>query len=356
MNLLNDRKILTKILMLVGLLSFLTVYIGYAGYRASYAINDFSDQQHAATINIDLTHTLYENVLTMNKIGHVVSADPSKDNVEKNDALRKSAQKIFDDTVSKLEATATDVKQKEILQKSRAAYSAYTSSLDALFRETGTADHQKILESFETTRPLSHDLEDILKEYVAYAIAAEQTACDAATAEYNAATRNLLISCIVALLLGASFGSYIALSGISRPIGSVVTVLQNLTSGNLAVEVKGSERGDEVGDLAKAAQAFKAVLIQNKDAETKKELRQKRVDQLVAKFDTDSTQTVATVSSASTQLSQTAEQMTKVASDASMQSTEIASASEETSQNVQSVATAAEEMANSYEARSRTFK
>ncbi len=344
MNLLNNRKILTKIMLLVGVLSLLTIYIGFAGYRATYAINDFSDQQHAATVNIDLTHSLYENTLIMTKAMHEVAADPSKDNVEKTDALRKTAEKAFDDAASKLDATATDAKQKDILQKVHAAYGAYHSSLEALYRTADTADHQKIAEALGVSHPLSHDLMDALKEYVAYAVAIEQKACDAATAEYEGAIKNLLISCIVALLSGIAFGSYIAVSGISRPIGSVVTVLQNLTSGNLAVEVKGSERGDEVGDLAKAAQAFKNVLIQNKDAEVKKEQRQKRVDELVAKFDTTATQTVSTVSSASTQLSQTAEQMTKVAADASVQSTEIASASEETSHNVQSVATAAEEM------------
>ncbi len=343
MSLLNNRKILTKILMLVGVLSLLTVYIGYAGYRATYAINDFSDQQHAATVGIDLTHTLYEEALKMNTITNDLSADQSKENVAQNSDSKKAAEKLFDEDLAKLQETA-DAKQKDIVQKVNTAYSAYRPSLDNVFRAVDTLDHQKILDAAHASEPLSQDLQSALKEYVVYATAVEQTADDAATVEYNSATKNLLISCIVALLSGIAFGSYIAVSGISRPIGSVVTVLQNLTSGNLAVEVKGSERGDEVGDLAKAAQTFKDVLIQNKDAEVKKEQRQKRVDQLVAKFDTDATQTVATVSSASTQLSQTAEQMTKVASDASMQSTEIASASEETSQNVQSVATAAEEM------------
>jgi methyl-accepting chemotaxis protein len=72
--------------------------------------------------------------------------------------------------------------------------------------------------------------------------------------------------------------------------------------------------------------------------------RQKVMDDLIAGFDTDSSEATAAFGTAAEQLRQTAQAMTATAEETSRQSTAVASAAQQASANVQTVATAAEEL------------
>ena len=72
----------------------------------------------------------------------------------------------------------------------------------------------------------------------------------------------LAIGLLLALLIGR---------GISKPLGKISGVLNELANGNKAVEVPYAERHDEIGDNARAAQMFKENLLrmEKMDAEQK---------------------------------------------------------------------------------------
>jgi methyl-accepting chemotaxis protein len=62
---------------------------------------------------------------------------------------------------------------------------------------------------------------------------------------------------IVGFLIGTSALGAMVLFQIVRPLRRVTAALKELADGHLQVEVKGLNRGDEVGTLAKALQVFK---------------------------------------------------------------------------------------------------
>jgi methyl-accepting chemotaxis protein len=151
---------------------------------------------------------------------------------------------------------------------------------------------------------------------------------------------------VLAWLIGRS------ISGPTRAIGAVLVELAN---GNKNVAVPYADRGDEVGDNARAAQTFKENLlrIEKMEAEQKEaEVRaaaQRKADmhKLANDFQAAVGQIVDTVSSASTELEATAGTLTKTAEQTQELSGTVAAASEEASANVQSVASATEEMTSS---------
>lgn len=358
MNWFVNLKVLYKILSLVTVLLLITALISFVGYRAAFTINEKSDAQAVSTVEINLAYELYIAALFINTTTDDLFADQSKKNIEKNEAILASAKATFEKNMKILEETA-DNGQKMLLSELRKHYINYLPAVENVFKMAASMpanpaeDELKPLnEAMQQSEKPMGELKDIIKRYVDSSVRKNQEDTDAATKAYELASKELMIASILALIIGLLMGTLIAVKGIARPLGVAVSNLNSLIMDDLTIEVKNTQRHDEVGDVAKAAQTFKEVLIKNKamaEAEKieveKKLIRQQKVAELIANFDGTATQTVATVASASTQLSQTAENMSVVAGNTNQQSIEVASASEQASHNVQSVASAAEEMA-----------
>jgi methyl-accepting chemotaxis protein len=142
---------------------------------------------------------------------------------------------------------------------------------------------------------------------------------------------------------------------ISRPLMSVVGSIGELAEGNVATDVSGQERSDEIGKVASAIQILKEKMIQAervKADQATAELRaaeQRKLDMLRIADDFESAvgQIVEAVSSASKELETSAGSLATTAERAQELSTTVAASSEEASSNVQSVSAATEELSSS---------
>jgi len=176
-------------------------------------------------------------------------------------------------------------------------------------------------------------------------IRADADAQDAASVMFNMVSGVL----VVLMLIGSAV--FAALT-IARPIRRIGEVLLELAGGNKTVEVPYSERGDEVGDAARAAKTFKENLIriEKMEAEQKSIEMQNAVQRkadmhkLADSFQAAVGGIIDAVSSSSTQLEAAANTLTQTAESTQSLSGMVAAASEEASSNVESVASAAEEM------------
>ncbi len=172
----------------------------------------------------------------------------------------------------------------------------------------------------------------------------------------NLATTTLtmfIILSVVSILVGIAAAVFI-IRGIVGPISSLTHAMGGLAEGDLTTDVQGSERGDEIGAMAKAVQVFKdnAVAAKKLAAEQEgeraaKEARVRRVDQLARDFETASSAVLGEVTAAAEQVKSSATAMSATADQTNQQSTAVAAASEEASGNVQTVASASEELASS---------
>ena len=83
-----------------------------------------------------------------------------------------------------------------------------------------------------------------------------------ATAELHAGTERMrwvmIAIGLAATLIGTVFSAWISVAKISRPLGRLSASMRTLASGNLAIDVAGEGRKDEIGAMAQAVQAFKA--------------------------------------------------------------------------------------------------
>jgi methyl-accepting chemotaxis protein len=179
--------------------------------------------------------------------------------------------------------------------------------------------------------------------------------------EYNKAEdgyafdRTLLIGGLIfAALVGTGIATLIARS-VTVPLRRIIDVMTALTSGNLSIEVKGSERGDEVGEVAKAVLVFKDGLIETERLRTEQEEAKKRTERerrqmmndLANRFEAGVGAVLNTVTGAATELQATAESMSATAEETTRQSAAVAAAADQTTHNVQTVASATEELSTS---------
>ncbi|MFD2184901.1 methyl-accepting chemotaxis protein [Rhodoplanes azumiensis] len=154
-----------------------------------------------------------------------------------------------------------------------------------------------------------------------------------------------------ALVLGALMAWLIG-RGIAGPIRRITAVLMQIAGGDKTVEIPYVERRDEVGDNARAAQAFKENLIRIEEAEAERHAAEARgaaerkalMQKLAGDFEGAVGGIVETVSTASTELEAAAGTLTRTAETTQALSTAVAAASGQASANVQSVASATDQM------------
>jgi len=108
---------------------------------------------------------------------------------------------------------------------------------------------------------------------------AEMGAMDRLTEEGLSAvawsTRASIVATVLALAAGLALAFFIG-RGISKPLGRMSGVLAELAQGNKAVEIPYTERGDEIGDNARAAQTFKDNLLRVEQMEAEQKANEAR--------------------------------------------------------------------------------
>jgi methyl-accepting chemotaxis protein len=185
-------------------------------------------------------------------------------------------------------------------------------------------------------------------------VSAEETQLEADAMSLIGSTERMMLWSAVGGTVFGAFMAWIIGRGISRPIRAIADVLLALANGNKAVDVPYADRGDEVGENARAAQIFKENLLRIE----KMEAEQRNVEQRVAEerkmamrrladdFQRAVGGIIDAVSSASSQLESAAASLTGTAASTQQLSGAVAAASEETSVNVQGVAAASEQLSS----------
>jgi methyl-accepting chemotaxis protein len=217
------------------------------------------------------------------------------------------------------------------------------------------ADTAKLRDSAMTSRGAAEKLRATVRSVADRLNERVETFAAAAVEDYQTTSRLLIILSIVGTLAGLLTGFMIGQYGIARPIAQLKAVMAILAGHDLTAEIPGTERHDEVGEMARTVEVFKKNGIEverlkaEQQAAEKRAAEQRKADmfKLADGFEAAVGEIVETVSSASTELEASAVTLTRTAEHAQEVTTAVAAASEEASTNVQSVASATEEMSSS---------
>jgi methyl-accepting chemotaxis protein len=354
-------RILPKILAIILFMAAIASAIAWVGSSALSDLNGNADNMAAAAKRSLEAARASQNVLAMNRAEFRSALDPRPEN---RDAARKVIQdnlKHFEDAVTDLSKNRNE-KVRAMIPEVRTAFGAYQKTLENTLRLVdASSDSQlsdvtlKLRDAAMSSRGAAEELQVRLKVVSDELNSRAENLARASTAEYEIASREMIVLSIAGVLVGLLFGFLIGQYGIAKPIRAVVDLLQKLAAGHFEVDIGGVDRKDEVGDVARTALVFK----ENGIAKTRMEAEQKEAEQRVAvqrkqdmmrladAFEGAVGEIVKTVSSASTELEASASSLTATAEHAQEVTTTVAAASEEASTNVQSVASATEELSSS---------
>jgi methyl-accepting chemotaxis protein len=183
-----------------------------------------------------------------------------------------------------------------------------------------------------------------------------QAAMEATKSETHAG----VLAALEATLIGtaAGFAALLALlfvivrSTASRPLVALSRSMSRLAEGDLDAEVRGAERGDEIGAMARALATFRenAIRVRALEAEQERlklegeEDRRSTMQTLADNFTREVQGIVQGVGAAARQLEQSARDMKGSAEEGRERSGVVAGASQEATANVETVAASAEEL------------
>src|SRR5882757_5121557 len=175
-------------------------------------------------------------------------------------------------------------------------------------------------------------------------------------AAYSSARFSFVVALIGLIAVAAVSAGLIVMvrRRILTPIAALTGRMSRLAAGDVAAEIPGAARNDEIGAMAAAVQVFKDNKIEadhlaaEKEAESDVKMRRARaLDDLTHAFETKVGELVGGLSRASAAMENTAQSMSSTATATNRQAAVVAAASEQTSANVQTVASATEELTSS---------
>ncbi|HYA04784.1 MAG TPA: methyl-accepting chemotaxis protein [Xanthobacteraceae bacterium] len=258
-----------------------------------------------------------------------------------------SALSLSDDPVDKDEL--------ETLQKMARDYVGVSEELAAAAKDYGDTV-AKVKRAVEIGKEMTAQ---IYLASTAMMRAAEQRNAQASAERSRIGRVDLGIGLFVIAVLGgvAIFGAF----AISKPIRRIGDVLLELAHGNKEVEVPYTERADEVGDNARAAQTFKEKLIridqlEIAEKETARHMAEQRradMQELAGAFEKTVASVVRSVTCSSNELEASAEALGAMARATRDLSGKVLSASTKATDNVHSVSLATEQLIASVDEISR---
>ena len=359
MSWLNNRKIIFKIGLIVVLLALVAAGAVANSSLRMRAIDDaYSDvieRVNGAAVVATRAGRFTEAFVSS---AYQLAAETTDEGNARLVAAIAKYRQSYDEALARV---ARDVPEKadvvnSVAQKVRAVFSACDPAIQFASKTTSQDDVTKALGRLKTecAAQIKVGLEDQVRltgEIEAYAKQKSDELTDVTTATI----RTSIIAVGAGILVSIAAALFIGIKGMSQPIARLKTVMEAFARNELQADVPGTERADELGEMARTVEVFKTngLAVARMKAE-QEEVEQRTVVQrkadmhkLANDFESAVGEIIDTVSSASTELEASANTLTSTADRTQELTTMVAAASEEASTNVQSVASATEEMASS---------
>ncbi len=268
---------------------------------------------------------------------------------EPTPALKDDAVKSFNAAKFDAEQLAAASRNKEAKDAARRVATRLVSHAEAIGQLFPLVEEASSLLSGGVT-PAIAEIDQISRD----ALASARQAMDRARAEAEAAGGNVTWMLTVMATLAGALGVLVAVAvvrGVVPPVRGLTRAMTAFAAGDWSLKVPGTDKRDEIGDMARAVLVFKenglaheALKSESEREQEARFRRQQALEAAVAGFEQVAAEVVNAVGQAATELDSAARSMTSTAEEASHQAGSVAAASEQASVNVQSLADAGERL------------
>ena len=267
MNLIDNWKISSKILAAILFVSLaFAVSAGYSSLQLrhiSATYDKLATQDAVASLELSRANR------RLNTIGYEVYRVLAYDGAS---AEAQQAKALFDESRSRMNknferAQALDpenAKHIEDFQKrANAIAEAAQQAVDFGMSNLNDPGKAVMVEQDPKIEALTKEMKDFTDQ----AAAADDAAGEALKAAAGMAVLTNVVLALGGIGAGLGLGLWMARSKIAAPLNRLGDRMRRLADGDLSVTVEGQERGDEVGQMAKAVQVFKDNALKARELE-----------------------------------------------------------------------------------------
>lgn len=279
--------------------------------RDPLLFKDIQDRLKAATGSLNDTLSMFKN----DSINATVSAGRVRDDVERIIRFSQGADSIF----------------------ARRARELFTvTRVDAAIDENAS---------------IQRELDAAVAIMVAEADASTQAGAKELVANLKVSGHWLLLVAIASLLAAGGIGVFYVQRHLVRRLIDIGAAMRQLASGDIDIVVPAATEHDEIGDMARSLQVFRASEIERRglsererqEQNTQRE-RGSHIEQMIADFRVTVTNVIGSVTANVSLMEETARQLSHMAHEADQQARAVLLSSEATSTNVRTVAGAADQL------------
>ncbi len=355
MDFLNRLSIRAKVVLAFGIVFLVTTALGAFAVQRLSAVNDVAkDIRDDALVgtrelgNISGNAQRYRQLLaafTMSKTP--AEMDQEEKTMQTVAALVESAFKAYTPSVG----TAEEHQLADQLTRGWANFQVQARDYMQKVRQDKNFDAAASYKG--EMRTGFNAFADVLQKDIDYNVASGNTSAKEGE-EIYASGRNWIAAAILGAMALCVAAAVMIVVNVSRPISAMTESMRRLAARDMATEIAGVGRRDEIGTMAGAVQVFKDNMIEAdrlaKAQEAERAHKEKRgaaLESLTRDFEAKTGKMVEALSSAATEMQATSQSMSSMANDTNERSVAVAAAAEEASTNVQTVASATEELSSS---------
>jgi methyl-accepting chemotaxis protein len=318
------------------------------GQSNATVVNDYAPHLIRA-----LKVSIYLNQAAINLRDLVIETDAEKARQvrQQRDAAMQSVQDVIDE----LGSTASDNDQRKFAADLKEIFSTFGPAMRGaadMAMQDQRAEGYKMAKDWAPIRKKMADL--IQSEVDRTGTLMQRQIADGKDLETRVGT-TLLLFAAVGLGGALVMMGWIVLYQVARPLNIMTGLMEKLASGNLDIAVADTERGDEIGSLARSLEVFKTNSLEMKRLESDQVAAKERAEaerrtamlELAAGFEGSVGGIVGMVASASTEMQGAARSLTGIAEASNQRATTVSAAAVQATANVQTVASATEELTTS---------
>jgi methyl-accepting chemotaxis protein len=241
----------------VVLLAAISCGLAWLGISSLGSLNTATDKMERAATQSLMAQRLSTNLLAINRAEFELSTDPRPENVKKlRDAVDKES-KQFQDRLQWFKDNTTSAENKAAVSSIESGWANYKNELSQTFRAADNVKNFTMTEEMDKLRSEAVDSAQVANKVRStlgqFAERLDQfvgNVSDDATKEYTRVSNIMMIAAGIGIALGLGAGFMIGQYGIASPLRDLVGPLDKIAEGNFTVKVPGTNRKDEVGQIA----------------------------------------------------------------------------------------------------------
>jgi methyl-accepting chemotaxis protein len=268
----------------------------------------------------------------------------------------KAATAALNETMTKFDTATTAWDSVERIRISIEQISRLSQGADSIFarraRELFTIT--RVDAAIDENASIQRELDAAVAILVKEADASTQASAASLIANLNVSGRWLLLVAVASLLAAGGIGIFYVRRHLVQRLIAIGAAMRQLASGDTDIKVPSGAEQDEIGDMARSLQVFRASEIERRGLSDRERMEQKlqrergsHIEEIIADFRTTVTNVIGSVTANVSLMEETARSLTSMARDADQQARAVLLSSEATSTNVRTVAGATDQLGSS---------